>query len=445
MGIAQETVVVDAGEAMRTLLESMAEEVAEETGVVQRQRKFSAATLAQTFVLGFLQKSDASDEDLAAMAGAVGTQVTPQAVEQRFSPRLVTFLSMLFCRAVRLLVRSRKSLAPLLDRFTDVLVMDSTTVTLPDELAGEFPGCGGSYGGGKAAVKFQTRLSLKTGALDAVAIEPGRDCDQKTPLQDDPLPIGALRIADLGYFDISVFEHIGREKGYWLSRLLCGTNVYDLDGKLLKLLPWLATQGSQVDQWILLGAQRQLRCRLLAWRVPDEVANRRRQKLIEEHRRKGRTPSAERLAWCDWMILVTNAPLELLSPGEAWVLYRSRWQIELLFKRWKSQGLIAQLSGSTVVRKMVRLWSRMLAVIVQHWLAVTCTWGDARRSLKKICETIRTYAITIALTIDNLTKLNTTIDALIRATHSTARQNKRKRPSTFELLNDPSKLDYTLT
>jgi IS4 transposase len=49
----------------------------------------------------------------------------------------------------------------------------------------------------------------------------------------------------------------------------------------------------------------------------------------------------ERLAWCDWTILATNAPVEKLTPKEATVLYRTRWQGELLFKRWKSQGLAA--------------------------------------------------------------------------------------------------------
>jgi IS4 transposase len=71
---------------------------------------------------------------------------------------------------------------------------------------------------------------------------------------------------------------------------------------------------------------------LIAWRVPEEQANRRRQKLCEEMKRKNKkAPGAERLAWCDWSILLTNVPAELLTPTEAAVLYRARWQIELLF------------------------------------------------------------------------------------------------------------------
>ncbi len=106
--------------------------------------------------------------------------------------------------------------------------------------------------------------------------------------------------------------------------------------------------------------------------APAEVAS-------ENREQDGKEPSVERLAWCDWTILVTNVPVELLTPREAVVLYRARWQVELLFKRWKSQGLVAELSGSTVVRQMVRVWSRLLAAVVQHWLVVAQCLGRSRR------------------------------------------------------------------
>lgn len=430
---------------VQSLLSDWSEDVGEECGVIVRKRKFSASTLAQTFVLGFLQNPNASDEDLAQMAGAVNVPVTPQAVEQRYSATLVQFLQGLFCRATQEVVQSRCGLAPLLERFSDVLLLDSTTITLPAELAEQFPGCGGSHGGGAAAVKLQVQLSLKTGALDAVRIESGRDCDLKTPLQNTPLPKRALRVTDLGYFKTAVFDYLQSITVFWLSRRLPGTNVYDAQGRRLHLMQWLSQQGSTVDQAILLGSRRQIACRLIAWRMPPEVANRRRQKLLAKHRRQGTTPTAERLAWCDWTTLVTNVPAEILSVNEACVLYRARWQIELLFKRWKSQGRIAELSGSTVTRQMVRLWARLLAVVLQHWLLVTSVWGDARHSLKKACDAIRPFGLALALAISDERRLIAAIQALINTTHRTARQNKRKKPSTFELLNHPDRLEYSLT
>src|SRR4029077_2007562 len=79
-------------------------------------------------------------------------------------------------------------------------------------------------------------------------------------------------------------------------------------------------------------------CRLTARRCPPEVAARRRQKLRESTRsKKGREPSERQLALCDWLVLATNVAAERLTVKELWVVYRCRWQIELLFKRGKQQ------------------------------------------------------------------------------------------------------------
>lgn len=439
--------VQDVSRCVQSLIDGMANEVAQECRVIKRERKFNASSLAATFLFGFLQNPRASDEQLAQMAGVLGLQVTPQAVEQRFSPELVEFLRKLFERAANTALKSSASLAPLLDRFADVLLIDSTTISLPPELAEAFPGCGGGNGGGAAALKLQVQLSLKTGALDAVNIEPGRDCDVKTPLQSRTLPAGSLRIADLGYFSTNVFQQIQQAGAFWLSRLLYGTNVYDADGQELSLIDWLDSQaaGQLVDQPVQLGVKRKVACRLIAWRVPQEVASRRRQRVIERARRKGVAVSKARLAWCDWAILVTNLSPEQLTPNEAQVLYRARWQIELLFKRWKSQGFVAVLEGSTLVRKQVRLWARLLAVILQHWLVIGSVWGRREASLEKAHNATRQFAVLLATCVRRPQLLISAIETIVATLQSTARQNSRKSPSTFELLENPEKITLCLT
>jgi hypothetical protein len=433
--------------SVQALFGTLADEVSRQHPVVLRRRKFTTATLAQTFVFGFLAKPHASDEELAQTAAICGVAVTTQAVEQRFTNRFARFLEALFRGAVRQAIGAQASLAGLLERFPAVLILDSSTVTLPDAVRERFRGCGGSHGSGQAALKLQVRWDLRSGALDAVAIESGRDCDDKTPLQADRLAPGSLRIADLGDFDTKVLERLDDQQALWISRLQFGTSVFGRDGQRLALLDWLAGQpGPFVDRRVRIGTERKVPCRVVAWRVPEEVANRRRQKLIAETRRKdGRVPSRERLAWCDWTILVTNVGEELLTPREVAILYRARWQIELLFKRWKSLGLIAELSGSTEARQMVRLWSRLLAVLVQHWVLVSVAWGEPRRSLAKACEAIRRHALLRVVSLGDSARLEGEIQRLADVLRTTARRNKRKTPSTFELLDDPSRLEYALT
>jgi hypothetical protein len=425
----------------------MAEDVAKRSPVILRRRKFTTATLAKTFVFGFLNHPRASDEELAQTAGLFGVHVTTQALEQRSTPRLAAFLEALFRQATGHVIGAQKALAPILERFPAVYLLDSTSESLPDAQRDRFPGCGGSHGGGRAAMKLQTLWDLRSGALRAVQVEAGRDCDYKTSLQAATLAPGALRIADLGYFDTAVLRDMGRAGVYFLSRLQFGTSVFTPRGRSPRLLDWLARQpGTFVDRRVCVGAERKVPCRIIAWRLPEEQANRRRQKLIAEARRKdGRTPSEERLAWCDWTILVTNVPAGLLTPQEAAILYRARWQVELLFKRWKSLGLIAELVGSTAVRQMVRVWSRLLAVMVQHWVMLSTAWGDARCSLVKVWKAIQGRARLLARALDDPARLAYELEQLRDTLETTAKQNKHRRASTFELLNDPEQLDYFLT
>jgi hypothetical protein len=388
----------------------------------------------------------ASDEKLAQMAVQCGADVTPQAIDQRHTPKLVAFLEKLFRGATQLVVGADKAMAPILERFTRVTVMDSTTIRLPDEMQDRFRGCGGPHDTGVAVMKLQTELDLRSGALEHVQIEEGRSTDRGTSRLNVRREPGALRIADLGYFVLPVFAAMAAANEYFLSRLLFGTYVR-YENVAVAVLGWLAKQpGPFIDVSVILGQEQRLPCRLIAWRLPREQANRRRQKLRQEMLKKNRRePTAERLAWCDWTILVTNVPESLLMPKEAVVLYRARWQVELLFKRWKSQGLVEQLSGTTVARQMVRVWSRLLAAVVQHWLTVASIWGDPTKSLGKVYEAIRDFAGRLAAALDSPAELERVLADMRQTFAKTCRRDKRSSAGTFELLNNVELLDFRLT
>jgi hypothetical protein len=180
--------------------------------------------------------------------------------------------------------------------------------------------------------------------------------------------------------------------------------------------------------------------------VPPEVAARRRQKIREKARDHGREPSQEYLELQEWTIFVTSCGEELLTWKEVVVLYRARWQIELLFKLWKSHNHVGELEpGVSPQRQMAVLYAKLIGVIVQHWMLLSATWDDVQRSLRKAAAILRDWIVLLTAVLDDGKRLTDLLGQLRAAMAKTARVNRRrKHPSSFQLLENPELLEYVI-
>jgi len=439
-------IVQDVAAVVQAVFGDTMDDLGRASGVIRRERKFSGSGLLRTLVLTLLQHPAAKDRDYQTIAAQLGIDVSEEAVKHRFNSSLVAFLQQALRHVLTNVIAAQASMAPLLRKFTQVRIGDSTTITLPDELADQFPGCGGKGDSGKAALKIQVLWDLVSGAILKLLVEPARSSDAKSPIAAEPLPAGALSMLDLGYFSLERFRRMGLEGGYWISRLQHGTQVFDPAGQRLALLPFLRQQAQAgvVDVPVILGEKERLPCRLIAIRVPPEVAARRRQKIREKALDHGREPSQEYLEMQDWTIFITNAEPALLTWKEVVVLYRARWQIELLFKLWKSHNHLADREiTATPERQMAVLYAKLIGVIVQHWILLTVTWTNDRRSLRKAAVVLRNWMVLLTEALDELQRLCTQLDRLRMALLKTARvQHRKKHPGLFQLLENPDLLEY---
>ena len=324
---------------LQWLLTDRANELTRESKACQRQGKLGGAGLVQTLVFGFLARPRATCEELAQTANSLGYAVSPQAVDQRCTAPASDCLRRLAEEAVQQVIITQPALPPLLQKFSSVELLDSTTLTLPDALADQWPGCGtNSPQGGRAVLKVQTRLDFLGGRL-RLQFDSGRSSDSRTPLQSEDVRERSLHLRDLGYFELDTLALIDQRQAYYVSRLQQGTAVYDDQNQRLDLVKFLRQQtGNVVDVRVRLGTEHRLACRLVAVRLPKQIAAKRRRKLLKKAKKKGYTPQAATLELRGWSIYVTNASVTLLSVDEVVALMRLRWQIELLFKLWKSDG-----------------------------------------------------------------------------------------------------------
>lgn len=428
--------------ALQGLLTTTAEEIGKTCHLIKRHRQFTASSLLSTFVLGFLHRGRPTWEHLAFVARQLGAKVTPQAVEQRITPELRDSLQRLWEAAVACVMTAEARTTPLLKKFTQVLIGDSSTIALTDALADQFPGCGGSYGSGRSAIKLQVIWDCLAGGLRMVW-EAGKQNDSTSSVMQDIPPVGSLSIKDLGYFCLERFRAWQEANAHWISRGISDLLLW-IDGQSHDLHDWLNTQPpGPIDCWVEAGKIR-LRCRLVALRAPKEVADRRRQKAYEKAAKKGRQPSARHLATCDWTVFLTSCGDDLLSWKEVVVLYRLRWQIELLFKLWKSHNLLEEHRSENPVRQMVEFYTKLTAIIVQHWLILTSVWQDKRVSLTKAARLIRDHLPQLIPAITGLPELMAVLTRWRETLPDLARIDKRKaNPSNPQLLENAELLTFT--
>ena len=423
--------------AVQRLLGPVAERAARATGLVQRASKLTGARFVQTLVFGWLAQPQARLSQLAQMAATLGVALSAQGLDGRFGARV---------GGVRAggaggggaggaggQPGGGAAAAPLHAGRRAGL----HDISLPAELAAVWPGCGGSTAtSGAAALKLGVRLDLVSGRLQGPYAEAGRANDRATSVAALPLPPGALRLADLGFFSLDALAAQGAQGVYWLSRWHPGTALFTPDGQRQELLPLLAAApGATLDLPVRLGVRQRVPARLLAARVPQEVADQRRRRVRAAARDKGKAASADRLALCAWTVFLTNVPPDRLTLREALVLARARWQIELLFKLWKSHLRVDEWRSANPWRILTEVYAKLLAALVQHWLMLLGCWQYPDRSLVKAAQAIQAHAPHLAAGFAAYPQLCHALYTVARGLAAVGRLNARKTaPATAQLL-----------
>jgi hypothetical protein len=285
--------------------------------VKRKPKKISA----YHYVLGFL-----------AMC-ASGKAVSRQAVWERMTVRAASFAEALLKHILAKTAGSSKIDSRLLAPFGRVLLQDSTVLKLPDTLAELFPG-NTSRGEKKSQVRIQTILNLKGLRFLHFGLSGFTKNDQSA--SSEILPVarkGDLVIRDLGYFVLATFSEMLNSGVHFLSRLRFGVCIKTPDGKPLNLSKMLKKKHI-VDIRVLVGKQ-EVPVRLIMIPLPEAVADERVRKAKSD-RDKRLNHNAEYYLWLRYAIFITSVDEQTWTPKQAEEVYRIRWQIEIIFKSWKS-------------------------------------------------------------------------------------------------------------
>ncbi len=287
-----------------------------------------------------------------------GLPVTDSAVQERFSDATARFMRRAYEGITRRIwYRVGTELKGVLARFKDLTLIDSTVLRLREFLAKKFPASRTNHT--KAAAKMHTVMSLKKGQVEKMLVTAETVNDSKA-FEIGPWAEARLLLFDLGYFSWALFARIGKEHGYFISRLKSSCNGVVKEvrrgmrgpvGSIgLKLKECIA-QGpvSDLDVEYGQGKKRIILRTICIWDPHTR----------EEH----------------WY--VTNLSPKEFSAEEIAELYRLRWQVELLFKELKSDVAIDDLRSKREEVILCHIYAALITLMLSRFLcAEAARWAD---------------------------------------------------------------------
>jgi hypothetical protein len=339
---------------------------------VRRKSKLTSKLFAECLVMACLSNPHVTLEDMCQLIKKRRVKITKQGLHQRFNLEATEFMKALFEESLQQFKTEKREVIGLLKAFSSVIILDSSSVSLPANLKNLYEGFGG--GASEAGLKIQMLLDYVNGQIKDVAIKGARKNDQSFKDHLVKIERGTLYLQDLGYFNTESFDKIIKADAYFVSRYLSQTKVFDSDKQQINLLKELYKAGNFFAKEVLLGQQNKVKVRLIAYLLPNEEIEKRLRKLNKEAQKKGRTPAQETLELAKWSIFVTNVSEAILNDKQVYLVYTLRWQIELFFKLCKSHAGIDKINGKNRDRVLCEIYAKLICIVIFLYLCFPVRW-----------------------------------------------------------------------
>ena len=299
-----------------------------------------------------------------------GICIKKQSLDGRFNQYAVSFLTTALSELFNKQLADGKSLLMSCDQFKRILIKDSVCFQVDKSLSTYYPGSGGS--GSAASVRVQFEYDLVSGKIVDLSLNAFNDQDAtNSALTLDVVREGDLVIRDLAYMHFSVLQGILRNLGDFLCRLQANKHVYQLQGKKIveldfsRIVRSMTSAGiDKFEEKVFLDRQMTLQVRLFVYLLPEMVYQERMRKANLNAQKKGRQVGKEFKARARLNLLITSASDKLLDIENAWKAYKLRWQIELVFKTWKSLWKIDKIKKVKKERLECYIYAKLFIIVL---------------------------------------------------------------------------------
>ncbi|WP_028777532.1 IS4 family transposase [Shimazuella kribbensis] len=359
------------------------EQLARTTEFVRRRSKCRGQDLVTLCVwLSHNLASTSLTQLCSELEAATGISMSAEGLNQRLNEQAVSFLRRLFAQLLKAELSSSCVLpTKYQDVFTRIRILDSTSFQLPDSLADHYPGSGGSSHA--AGAKIQLEYDLYSGQFLNVDMGAGKGNDRLfNPACFPTLQPRDLCIRDLGYFSLDNLKQIDQQRAFYLSRLPLKNRIYqknpvpefhgngaikkkteylllDLEEKMNQMKPEETTEIR--DAFI---GYKKLPARVILYRLTDVQVKKRRKNQDFKEQKKGKELSDKRKRLTGINVYITNIAWDIVPKEHIHPLYSLRWQIEIVFKTWKSFFQIDRCKNVKRERLECHLYGQLIAILI---------------------------------------------------------------------------------
>lgn len=323
----------------------------------RRERDVTPFRLALSLIESFSNGSTRCIADIQRAFNALcGTTVKYKPFHNQLAKRqFPTFVRLLLSRMLNNLASDVLRFSPSspFARFEHIRIQDGSSFALKSTLAQAFPGRFTTKS--PAAVELHVDFDLLSETANHIVLSPDSSAERQfLPRAEDVA--GGLLLADRGYFSRSELEALDRAGAHFIVR--AGNTINPLivravgpDGRAVRSLAnrRLKAVVNKLSRFDHLDMTVQFKGTNGLWQC----------RLVVHPNLRGTTPR----------YLATNLDAKAFTPEHISDGYRLRWQVELLFKEWKSYANLRAFDTSSEHIAEGLIWAALCAATLKRYCA----------------------------------------------------------------------------
>jgi len=380
----EEELEIFANELKRFFTKNEIEQIARKVGFVRRKGKISAWEFV---ALCAFMNVDVAKTPLVELASALSTGdgpiVSSQAIDKRFNKKCVEFLKEIVSRLLINKILSDTSVLTEIDNyFNRIIILDATSFQIPETYKNAYPGSGGNAQ--PAGMKIQLELELKSGNCIFLEVGAGSSDDSTFAKKSNKtISKGDLALRDLGYFSIENFREIDKKDAFYISRLKPNIAIYidndDIEyfasgiSKKTSLYKRIYLQDIMKEMEegetrelsnVYVGRDEKLKTRLIIYKLTKEQLEERKKDVEKKAKKKGIVKSKNTMELLEVSTYITNIDADVLTANQIYEMYSLRWQVEVVFKIWKSLFHIQNIKKVKIERIECQLYGKLILFLL---------------------------------------------------------------------------------